>query len=114
MATKASTIEYLLDQLNGAGILRAQKMFGEYAIYCDGKVAAFVCDDQLYLKPTDSGRAFFPEAPLAPPHPGAKLYLFIDPDRWEKRDWLCELVRLTVLALPVPKPKKSSLTKKKK
>jgi hypothetical protein len=32
-------------------------MFGEYAIYCDGKVVALVCDDQFFLEPTAAGRA---------------------------------------------------------
>lgn len=109
MATKASTIEYLVDQLREAGVIRAQKMFGEYALYCDGKVVAFVCDNQFYLKPTEPGKDFFSEAVLAPPYPGAKRYLLIEPDRWERRDWLCELIRLTVKALPVPKSKKTKI-----
>ncbi|MCK7502621.1 MAG: TfoX/Sxy family protein [Comamonadaceae bacterium] len=32
-------------------------MFGEYAIYLDGKVVALVCDNQFFVKPTDAGRA---------------------------------------------------------
>lgn len=30
-------------------------MFGEYAIYSNGKVAALVCDDRLFVKPTLAG-----------------------------------------------------------
>ena len=32
-------------------------MFGEYDVYADGKMIASVCDDQLFVKPTTSGRA---------------------------------------------------------
>ena len=31
-------------------------MFGEYGVYVDGKMIGLICDDQLYVKPTASGR----------------------------------------------------------
>jgi TfoX/Sxy family transcriptional regulator of competence genes len=31
-------------------------MFGEYAIYCNEKVVALVCDNQVFVKPTAAGR----------------------------------------------------------
>jgi len=57
MATQQSTVDYLLEQLRRAGSVSARKMFGEYALYRDGKLVALICDDQLYLKPTAAGRA---------------------------------------------------------
>ena len=41
-------------------------MFGEYAIYCDGKVTALVCDNQLFVKPMEAGRSFIGEVVEAP------------------------------------------------
>lgn len=32
-------------------------MFGEYCLYLDAKPVALLCNDQLYVKPTDAGRA---------------------------------------------------------
>jgi hypothetical protein len=29
---------------------------GEYAIYCNGKVVALVCDNQLFVKPTEAAQ----------------------------------------------------------
>ena len=55
MATRQSTIDFLLDQLADLPGVRARKMFGEYALYLDEKVVALVCDDQLFLKPTPAG-----------------------------------------------------------
>jgi DNA transformation protein len=57
MATNAEFIQYVCDQLRGAGAISFRKMFGEYAVYCNGKVVALVCDNQFFLKPTAAGRA---------------------------------------------------------
>ncbi|RJT43728.1 TfoX/Sxy family protein [Legionella taurinensis] len=55
MSSKQSTIDFILEQITNAGTVYAKKMFGEYAIYCDDKVVALVCDDQLFVKPTTAG-----------------------------------------------------------
>jgi len=108
MATRADTVDFLLDQLSALPNLRTRKMFGEYALYCDEKVVAFICDDELFIKPTAEGRAYVEEAGAldeAPAYPGSKLYLRIGGDRWEDRDWLAALVDLTASVVPAPKPK---------
>ena len=56
MATRQSTVDYILDQLASAGSISARKMFGQYALYCDGKVVGLVCDDTLYVKITEAGK----------------------------------------------------------
>ena len=56
----------------GAGMVSAKKMFGEYGIYCGDKMVALFCDDQLYVKPTDQGKAFAGKLTEAAPYPGAK------------------------------------------
>lgn len=105
MASSNSTIEYILEQTSGAGKMTAKKMFGEYGLYCDGKIVAFVCDDQLFLKPTDAGKAFLGEYEEKPPYPGAKLYLYIPGDQWEDSEWLSELIQISADALPMTKKK---------
>jgi DNA transformation protein len=52
MASKQSTVEFILGQAANAGEVLAKKMFGEYGIYCDQKIIVLVCDDQLFIKPT--------------------------------------------------------------
>lgn len=47
-------------------------MFGEYALYCDGKTVALICDDQLFIKPTVSGHAYIGAVAEGFPYPGAK------------------------------------------
>ncbi len=81
-----------------------RKMFGDYGIYCDGKIVGLICDDCLYLKPTEAGRALLRTVDLRPPYDGAKDYFLIaDVD---DRDYLAALVGATCKALPEPKPKK--------
>ncbi len=112
MATKQSTIDYILDQLAGTGDVRARKMFGEYALYLDDKVVALVCDDQLFVKITVEGREYSGEHYReGHAYPGAKASLLIDGELIEDREWLQGLVRLTADALPRPKPKKPSKRK---
>ena len=58
MASQPGTVDFILEQASGAGAVSARKMFGEYTLYCDGKVVALVCDDMLFVKPTGAGRAY--------------------------------------------------------
>lgn len=81
-------------------------MFGEYAIYCNDKVVALVCDNQLFVKPTDAGKMMIEDIEEAPPYPGAKPHFLIGEERWEDRTWLSELIRKTADALSKPKVRK--------
>lgn len=105
MASARKTVDYILNQIASAGSVSARSMFGEYGLYCDGKMVAIVADDQLFIKPSEAGRAFAGELEEAAPYPGAKLYLLVVGDRWEDAEWLSELVRISAEALPMPKPK---------
>jgi TfoX/Sxy family transcriptional regulator of competence genes len=104
MATRIGTVEFICDQAGLGKRLSSKKMFGEYALYLDGKVVALVCDDQLYLKPTPEGLKCLGSVPEAPPYPGAKNHYLLssvidDPDR------LSEALRVTARALPEARPK---------
>lgn len=104
MATAASTIDHLLDML-GPLPLTARKMFGEYALYLDGKVVALVCDDQLFLKPTPGALTALPGSPASPPYPGAKPH-FLVTDALDDPDRVALALRAIAADLPAPKPKK--------
>jgi TfoX/Sxy family transcriptional regulator of competence genes len=111
MATQQRTADYLLEQSTGAGEMSAKPMFGEYGVYVDGKMIGSICDDQLHLKPTASGRRHAEPVSGASPYPGAKPHLLIGTDRWEDAEWLSDLLRLTAAELPIPKlrkPKRST------
>lgn len=105
MASDQDFVDYVLDQLQSAGVVSARKMFGEYAVYCDGKVVALICDDQMFVKPTEAGRALIPEPVEAPPYPGARGFFLVGA-QLEDAAWLSRLVRATADALPPPRPRK--------
>jgi TfoX/Sxy family transcriptional regulator of competence genes len=105
MSSKQSTIDFLVLQMKAAGEIRVKKMFGEYGIYCDEKIVALVCDDQLFIKPTETGEQFIGEVLEGFPYPGAKPYFLISEEKWSDKKWLAELIQLTAAALPPPKKK---------
>jgi TfoX/Sxy family transcriptional regulator of competence genes len=102
MGTRADTVARLLDTLAPLP-LSARKMFGEYALYLDGKVVAFVCDDQLFLKPTPGAQATLPGGPTGPPYPGAKPHLLVT-DALDDPDRVIAALRAIAADLPAPKP----------
>lgn len=102
MASDAHFIEYILDQLQEAGEVDAKKMFGQYGLYFDGIFFGFVFDNRLFLKPTEAGKAFMKEVSEDIPYPGAKPQLLIE-EQLEDREWLAEMIHITVAALSPPK-----------
>ncbi|WP_420146002.1 TfoX/Sxy family protein [Sphingobium sp.] len=103
MASDRKTVDFLVDQMAGGGTVSARAMFGEFGIYCDRKMIALICDDHLFVKPTVEGRAFAVGAEEAPPYPGAKPCLLVDAEKWDDREWLAEIVRITSRELPASK-----------
>jgi TfoX/Sxy family transcriptional regulator of competence genes len=108
VASKQGNVDFVLEQMAEAGDVSARKMFGEYALYLRSKIIALFCDDQLFIKPTNAGRALIGKVKEAPPYPGAKPWLLISGDRCEDGDFLSELARVTAQELPAPKPKKAA------
>lgn len=110
MASDPEFAAYVLNQFDQDCAVTCKKMFGEYGLYSGGTFFGMICDDRLFFKPTDGGRAFIGAVVEAPAYPGAKPSLLIE-DKLEDGEWLSELARITVRELPPPKPKKT--TKKK-
>lgn len=110
MSTRKETAEYVLDQLEGLTV-STRAMFGEYALYCDGKTVAFICDDTVFMKPTAVAEEELGAETMAPAYPGSKLYYAVPGDLLESREWFQELVQRTADILPAPKPKKPKAPK---
>jgi TfoX/Sxy family transcriptional regulator of competence genes len=83
-------------------------MFGEYAIYCDGKVVAPVCDNRLFVKPTVAGRRIAGSLAESTSYQGTKPYLLVG-EELEDREWLSNLIRVTERELAEPKERKKKL-----
>lgn len=112
MASDLNFVEYVRDQINGAGQVSFKKMFGEYAIYCDEKVVALVCDNQLFIKPTAGGRSIIGSVVEASPYQGAKPHFLIS-EQLDDQHWMSNIIRLTASEIPAPKPKKAKSKKAK-
>ena len=105
MATDKDFMDFVMEHIEHTGDITYRKMFGEYAVYCGGKVVLLVCDNQVYVKPTEAGKALLGTVTLAPPYPGAKDHFLFD--TVENEELFTRLIRITAEELPEPKPKKA-------
>lgn len=107
MASSQATVDGLLASLRSSRF-SAKKMFGEYAIYLDGKVVSLVCDDRLYVKVHPATQALAEDCELAPPYPGAKDHYVLDEGQWTASQDLPQMLVKLAKDLPAPKPKKKA------
>lgn len=107
MASDLDFVQFAVDQMEHAGAMTYRQMFGGYTLYCEAKVVALICDNQLFVKPTKAGKSFIGNVVEAPAYPGAKLSFLIE-EQLEDKDWISTLIRLTEKELPAPKPRKKS------
>jgi TfoX/Sxy family transcriptional regulator of competence genes len=105
MATDRYFLEHVCDQAGLGAALSWRKMFGEYALYLDGRVVALVCGNQLFMKPTESGRRVLGTVVEQPAYPGGKPWFRIGEDL-DDRELLRRLFWATAAAVPLPKPRK--------
>lgn len=104
MASDLKTVAFITDQSGLGSRLVSKRMFGEYALYLNTKVVAFVCDNKLFLKPTDAGRALLGSPTEAPAYPGSKNYFLLELEL-DDPVLLRRAIEVTEAALPLPKPK---------
>jgi len=102
MATEPSFLEYIVELARLGERLSYKKMFGEYALYVDGKVVAFACDNSLFVKPSKAATALAPELPLGPPYPVAKDHVVADA-LLDEPERLRALLLDTAALMPAPK-----------
>jgi TfoX/Sxy family transcriptional regulator of competence genes len=100
-------IDYIIDQVDRDVTYR--HMFGGTTLYLNGKVVGLICDNQLFVKPTPSGRAYIGDVVEAPAYEGAKNSFLIE-DQVDDAEWLTGLFTVTEEDLPAPKPKNKRST----
>ena len=106
MASELSYVQYVVDTLRENNITY-KRMFGEFGLYEDGVFFGLICDNQLFIKISEEGKAFLQEYTLAPPYNGAKeIFLIENVEDYQK---VGELIHLTCEVL-----KKTSKPKRKK
>lgn len=103
MSTSKNTIEFILEKLGNTPRFTTKSMFGEYALYADGKVVAFVCDDLLYVKICPASRILEKECDKDLPYPGAKPYYVISEEQLTNLISLPNILFAVAKSLPAKK-----------
>lgn len=103
MACSTDFIDYVCAQLQGAGVIRARRMFGDWCIYVDEKAAVLACDNLCYVKMHPAIAHLMHDAPTGRPYEGAKEHYILDIDHPAEAT---AVVKALLPALPYPKRKK--------
>lgn len=112
MSTDLDFIHYVAEQIALGSRLTHKKLFGEYALYVDEKVVAFVCDNSVFIKPSAAVARLGADLPQRPPYPGAKDYPVVD-ELLDDTDLIRGLMLETAALMPAPKPKKPAVAARK-
>jgi TfoX/Sxy family transcriptional regulator of competence genes len=110
MATQKGTIDFILQKLGNDKRFSTRAMFGEYALYVDGKVVALVCNDQLYVKILPASDPLEEICEQDSPYPGARLHYVVEESQLSNIENLAEI--LFAVATEVPDKKKKVKGKK--
>lgn len=112
MGTRKETAAFVLEQLGHAGRFSVRPMFGEFALYADGKPVAFICDDRLFVKILPESVFLGTRCERAPAYPGSKDYYLVPEELIIGEHKLPEVLLRMSEALPPPKPKKKVARKR--
>ena len=78
MSSSKEFVQYIADQIRGAGQIRYRMMFGAYGIYCNDTFFGIGGEGQLFVKITEAGTKICPNWPRVPPYEGAKPYFLVE------------------------------------
>jgi len=114
MATRKETAAFILEMLGHADRFSTKAMFGEFALYADGKPVAFICDDQLFVKIMPESAALQGRCERAPAYPGSKDYYLVPEDLIVSERGLASMLLRMAEVLPLPKVKGKAKGRAKK
>lgn len=103
MSTSRETINFILNKLGNAPRFSARAMFGEYALYANGKVVALVCDDLLYVKICPASYQLEDVCEKDLPYPKAKPHYVVSEEQLDSLDNLSSILIAIAKSLPVKK-----------
>ncbi len=105
MASSPKFVLYVCEQMSLAGEIAGKKMFGDYALYCDGKIIGLICDNQVYIKQTSAAERVLPDAQRLPLYDGAKPQVVLE--ELDEKEFLASFISATCAELPATKRKKA-------
>ncbi len=92
MAASKDTITFILGKLGNNPRFHARAMFGEYALYADGKVVALVCNDTLYVKILPASAALESVCEKDVPYAGAKPHYVVAEEQLSSIENLADIL----------------------
>jgi TfoX/Sxy family transcriptional regulator of competence genes len=121
MSTRKETAEFILEQLDSPkhfsvrqpeadqplaeAVFKVTKMFGEYALYADGKVVGLICNDQLYVKILPASAELEDICEKDEAYPGSKQFYVVEEVQLSKMKNLSEILLNIAKSLPAkPRP----------
>jgi TfoX/Sxy family transcriptional regulator of competence genes len=99
MATQKETVEFILNKLESPRF-NTRAMFGEYALYADGKVVALVCDETLFVKICPASHTLESVCEKDSPYPGAKPHYVISEEQLTRLTALPDILFAVAKSLP--------------
>ncbi|MFZ1549157.1 MAG: TfoX/Sxy family protein [Microgenomates group bacterium] len=105
MSTDKQTVSHILDTLHNVNRFSARAMFGEYALYADGKVVGLICDDTLYVKIVPASSALEQVCEKGSPYPGAKPHYVLSEEQLSSLSQLPQILFSIAKSLPEKKKK---------
>lgn len=100
MACSDQFIEFLCSQIEGVGVVRTRKMFGDWCIYIDEKPLVLACDNTAYVKMHPAIADLMDEAETGFPYEGAREHYILDIDH---REHAQRVLRALLPLVPLPK-----------
>lgn len=101
MACSTDYIDFICSQLEGVGVIRTRKMFGDWMIYIDEKPIIIACDNICYVKKLPEIDGMLSDTGF--PYEGAKEHYILD---IEHRDEAIKVVKVLLPLIPYPKKRK--------
>lgn len=99
MATSKEFHDYIVECLSRVGEITTKKMMGEFLVYFKGKLIGDICDNTLFLKPTDSVLSLLKDAERGYPYEGSKA-LMVMVDRVEDTELMEKVLNAMYEELP--------------
>lgn len=106
MSTTIDYMEYVCGQIEGVGVIRYKKMFGEYMVYVNDKPILLVCDNTVFIKILPCLDELMASADKGFPYNGAKERYILDIEDIELTREVVDVLE-SITAIPKPRKKKT-------
>lgn len=100
MACTTDYIDFVCSQIEGVGVIRTRKMFGDWCIYIDEKPVILACDNICYVKMLPEIADLMTDACTGFPYDGAKEHYILD---IEHRNEAISVIGVLLPLIPYPK-----------